>query len=145
MHYLGVDVHKSFCFVNILNEKEETIFEGRVQNDKTSFASFLTGLPKGNKTAVVEAGYGWMPVVDYLESFKVTVCLADAKKVKSFAKAKNKTDKRDAKLLAWLLLKQELPTAYLPTKKEREAKELTRHRTVLIKQRTMIKNQYTHY
>ena len=63
------------------------------------------------------------------------------KQVKAIAAARVKTDKIDATILAHLARADLLPTAYAPPVEIRELRDLVRHRSKLVRERTRHKNR----
>lgn len=78
---------------------------------------------------------------DVLEEFVDEVALAHPKRVKAIAAARIKTDKIDANILAHLARVDLLPTAYAPPIEIRELRDLVRHRSKLVRERTRHKNR----
>lgn len=62
-------------------------------------------------------------------------------KVKIIAETISKTDKIDAGKLAWLSRVNMLPRAWLPDERVERLREMTRHRTDLLRMQTFAKNQ----
>lgn len=98
MEYVGVDYHKSFSYLTVMNEKGKALKEGRIGNSRESLSKFLS-LSDCERKAVLEAGRNWTVMHDWLEE----VVLAHPKKVKAIAEAKIKTDRINSKILAHLL------------------------------------------
>jgi len=76
-----------------------------------------------------------------LEEGTEKVVLAHPKQVKAIAAARVKTDKIDATILAHLARADLLPTAYAPPVEIRELRDLVRHRSKLVRERTRHKNR----
>jgi transposase len=81
---------------------------------------------------------------DVLEEGAEKIVMAHPKRVKAIAAAKVKTDKIDATILAHLARADLLPTAYVPPTEIRELRDLVRHRSKLVRDRTRYKNR-VHY
>jgi transposase len=135
--YLGVDLHKEFCQIAVL-DGEGAITQRRVPTERKPLRSFLASLD-GRKRLVVEATGNWYffhrCVSDLAEDF----ALAHPLKVKAIASARIKTDKIDAAILAHLLKADLIPRCYIPTKREINQREILRHRLFLVKVRTQLK------
>lgn len=140
MPYIGVDYHKKFSFVTVIDEKGRCLREGRVGNSRESLEKFL-GEYKEDGVAVMEATRNWTVMHDWLEEMVKDVKLAHPTKVKWIAEAKIKTDKIDANVLAQLLRCDLLPEAYVPGKEARVIKNILRQRMFLIRVKTMVKNR----
>lgn len=137
---LGIDNHKKFAQVAVLNTQGNLLMNIKVANKRESYQSLLHEL-KEPCQAVLEAGYAWGPTYDLLSELGVDVTLAHAQKVKAIAAAKIKTDAIDAHTLAQLLQADLIPEVYVPTKDIRQQKDVLRQRCWLVRMKTMIKNR----
>lgn len=137
---LGVDVHKKYSQVAVLNEQGEITMNVKMLNEKRLFSELLSEFNEPCQ-AVIESGYSWGTMFDLLTDLGVDVTVAHALKVKAIASAKIKTDKIDAKTLAQLLKANLIPEVHVPCKDVRQQKDLLRQRCWLIKVRTMLKNR----
>lgn len=140
MQYIGVDNHKKFSYLAVMDEKGKIVKEGRVGNSRESLVKFL-GKEEEDRYAVLEAGRNWTVMHDWLEEEIEGVKLAHPKKVKAIAEAKIKTDKIDAKILAHLLRADLVPEAYVPKKNTRDVKNVLRQRMFFVKLSSMTKNR----
>lgn len=140
MQYIGVDNHKKFSYLSVMDEKGVVVKEGRIGNTKESLKRFL-GNSSESRSAVLEAGRNWTVMHDWLEEELEEVKLAHPKKVKAIAEAKIKTDKIDAKILAHLLRSDLIPEAYVPKARTRVIKNILRQRMFFVKLSSMTKNR----
>ncbi len=140
-YYIGVDNHKRFSYMSVMDEKGIVVKEGKVVNTKEAVNKFLGTEYTQNTSAVLEAGRNWTVMYDWLEEELDEVKLAHPMKVKAIAEAKIKTDKIDAKTLAHLLRCDLVPEAYVPGKDTRIIKNILRQRMFLVKLSTMVKNR----
>lgn len=140
MQYVGVDHHKRFSYLSVMDEKGLVLKEGRINNNKESLKRFL-GDSDEPKSAVLEAGRNWTVMYDWLEEELDEVKLAHPKKIKAIAEAKIKTDKIDAKILAHLLRSNLIPEAYVPKAETRVIKNILRQRMFFVKLSSMAKNR----
>ncbi|MFA5385839.1 MAG: IS110 family transposase [Eubacteriales bacterium] len=140
-YYIGVDNHKKFSYMSVMDEKGMVVKEGKVVNTKEAVSKFLGREYTKDTSAVLEAGRNWTVMYDWLEEELDEVKLAHPLKVKAIAKAKIKTDKIDAKTLAHLLRCDLVPEAHVPDKDTRNVKNILRQRMFLVKVATMIKNR----
>jgi transposase len=140
-YYVGVDNHKKFSYLSVMDEKGLVVKEGRVVNTKEAVNKFLGKEYTKDTSAVLEAGRNWTVMYDWLEEELDEVTLAHPMKVKAIAEAKIKTDKIDAKTLAHLLRCDLIPEAYVCDKETRIAKNILRQRMFLVKLSTMVKNR----
>lgn len=140
-YYVGVDNHKKFSYMSVMDAKGVVVKEGRVVNTKEAVNQFLGKEYTKDTSAVLEAGRNWTVMYDWLEEELDEVKLAHPMKVKAIAEAKIKTDKIDAKTLAHLLRCDLIPEAYVCDKETRIAKNILRQRMFLVKLSTMVKNR----
>lgn len=140
MYYLGIDVHKKFSQVAVLNNDGKLKMNNRLLNNREHFSKLLNELDEPCK-AVIESGYCWGAMYDLLSDLGIDVSVAHALKVKAIASAKIKTDTIDANILAKLLSADLIPEIYIPSKDIRHQKDVLRQRCWLVKLKTMLKNR----
>lgn len=139
-YHVGVDLHKKFSQVAVLNEEGDVLDNRRINNDSPLLAEHFSSFPKATPvTLEATIGYEWMS--DLLVGQGLTVKLANPQKVRLIAEATIKTDKVDAVTLAQLERTNFLPAAYLPPPEIREIRELLRHRIKLVNLRKGLKNR----
>lgn len=138
--YVGLDVHKRFTQFAIKDEQGNIVKEGKFFNEDRNFEEFVKILEDGTKV-VLEACSVWEPTYDIIESSGFDVALAHPLKTKAIASAKIKTDKIDARILADLLRADLIHKSLVPSREFRKLRFITRHRVVLVRLRTRIKNQ----
>jgi transposase len=142
--YVGIDVHKHYCQAALMNSDGHVFRELRFDNT-TQGASTLIDLAKSvdpHVKAVVEPSANfWIRIYDQLEEEGVEVKLSNPLRTKTIAEARVKTDKLDAKTLAYLLRGDLVAESYVPSRKNRERRALIRHRASLIQMRVDIKNR----
>jgi len=142
MLYVGVDHHKRYCQLAVVDEQGALVREGRVATEREPLARFLQEL--AHPCAVtLEAGRNWGLVYDWLEAVETVseLQLAHPAQVKAIAAAKIKTDRIDARTLAQLLRVDLLPTAHIPAHGVRALRNLLRQRLFLVVLRTRLKNR----
>jgi transposase len=140
--YVGVDYHREYSYMTVMNEMGKVLTEGKVDNRREAVAGFLSKANcNGNSSAVLEATRNWTVMHDWLEELVEDVHLAHPLKVKAIAEAKIKTDKIDARVLAHLLRTDLLPEAYVATREARDVRSVLRQRMFLVRLRTMVKNR----
>lgn len=140
MVYAGIDLHRRFSQIAVINQEGELLKSNRIENGPEEFSEFLDKLD-GPVEIVVEATRNWFWLLDLLEEREIKVTLAHPLKTKAIASAKIKTDAIDAETLARLLRTNLVPKSYIPTIKERELRDLLRFRWSLVRERTLLKNK----
>jgi len=137
-HYLGVDLHRRRSYVVLMDAQGNISDQRRLPNDAMS--DYIAQLPEST-FAVLEATGNWSYMYDILEAGTDEVVLVHPKRVRAIAAARVKTDKIDATTLAHLARADLLPTAYAPPIETRELRDLVRHRSKLVRERTRHKNR----
>ena len=70
MVYIGIDHHKQYSHLTILDEDGSTLKTGRILNRREDVISFLVGIKEGIK-AELEAGRATYTMVDLIEELGV--------------------------------------------------------------------------
>ena len=136
----GIDVHKDTVVVTIQGKGIE--ITTRVYSTFTANLEELKAWLKEEKithVAIESTGVYWKPVINILgEHF--TVLLVNARHVKNIPG--HKTDKKDSKWLAKLLLAGLLKGSFIPNRTIRILPDLTRYRSRLTGMLTSEKNRF---
>ena len=142
MNVVGIDLHKRYMQVAVLDEDGNLIHEDSMPNnsDHRYLERFLDRLEPDTRIAL-ESSSVWYSVYRFIQEAGFDVVLSNPAKTKLIAYAKIKTDKRDARTLAELLRVNSLPICHVPPPKIMEQRGLVRHRKYLVKQRTNLKNK----
>jgi len=140
MYYLGIDHHKKYSQVAVVDEKGKVRSNGKIANEKKAFI-LLKEYYKEPCRAVIEAGRNWGMMYDLLEELDIRTVVGHPLKIRAIADAKIKSDSIDAKTLAHLLRADLIPQVHVPSKEIREQKNLLRHRLWLVRLQTMTKNR----
>ena len=137
--WVGIDLHRRRSQIAIIDEHGELSLSRRIVNDRDAFRELL-GDANGTHVAL-EATYGWEWLAELLQEGGYDVHLAHPLRTQAIAAARVKTDAVDAKTLAHLLRAGFLPEAYVAPRELRDLRELLRHRAVLTRMRTAVKNR----
>jgi transposase len=140
MYFIGIDQHKQYSHMTVLDETGREIKAGRVANLRGEIESFLEGIVP-DAQGVVEAGRACYVVTDMLKEMGVEVIIAHPYQVKAIAKARIKNDKRDSRILAHLLRSGMIPEVYQRTPSNRQAQRILRLRAFYTKSLTQAKNK----
>ena len=140
MFYAGLDIHQKFIYATVLDGKGKVVQQGKFPTTEPDFDNFLGFMPPKQVKIVMESCGIWEDFYDLLEGKGYDVCLANPQGVKAIAAAKIKNDKVDSEVLAKLLKADLIPKSYIPPKEIRELRYIVRHRKILIKHRTKVKN-----
>lgn len=139
----GIDVHKKMVMVCVLiwqasGRREEHVREyGTMTGDLLALSDWLASLGVTH-VAMESTGVYWKPVYNILEErFEVLLC--NARHVKNVPG--RKTDVRDCQWLAQLLQHGLLKASFIPPRPQRDLRDLTRHRTQLVGEKTRVANR----
>jgi len=127
MYSVGIDLHKETAWCFVLDPQSHRLSSERLRADPKTLKDFFSGLPRPFQVAV-EATYNWCYVVELAEEYAEKVYLADSYRLKAFAKRYKKNDKIDARLIAWLLHRGDLPTVVIADRETRKLRELLGYR-----------------
>jgi transposase len=140
MYAIGVDFHKAYSHMTVVDSGGRILRAGRVANTAEAVRAFVAPYREGGR-AVVEATRNWTVMYDLLEAELEEVYLAHPLKVRAIAEARIKTDRIDSAILAHLLRCDLLPTAYVRPREVRTVQQVLRQRMFFVRLRTMVKNR----
>jgi transposase len=134
--YLGIDVHKRYAQVAVLDAGGKIVDVVRVENaNLDDLAQRYAGAE-----AAIEATSNYYHIHDTL-SEHLDVTVAHPKELTQIADTDKKTDRVDAKELARMVRLSSVPESYVPTDEVREARALVRGRQTLVENRTKYANK----
>jgi transposase len=139
MHYVGIDHHRQYSHMTVMDPMGQVLRSGRVPNLQNEIEKFLEGFEAVE--AVIETGRSSYTMVDVLEEMGVVVKIAHPNEVKAIARAKIKTDKRDSEVLAHLLRMNMIPEVYRRSPENRRAQRVLRQRAFYVRAMTALKNR----
>jgi len=140
-HYIGVDFHKQFSSICVMDKDGVLTDERKLYHDnRNEMISYFSQFNKDTSVSI-EATRNWYWLADLLQEQGLDVKLVHAKKTRIIAESTIKTDKIDARVLAHLDRCNFLPQAYLADKQTRSERELLRYHISLVKVQTSIKNR----
>ena len=130
----GIDVHKKLIVACLRkNNKSELREFGATTKELLKLADWLS--ESGCEMAAMEStGSYWKPLYNVLESSEIKAIVVNAQHMK--AVPGRKTDAKDAEWIADLLQHGLLKASYIPSKEQRELRELTRYRKSLVEERS---------
>lgn len=135
----GLDVHKksiTACIVTTRGKEIKTF--GTVTSDILQLADWIRET-KCTHVAMESTGVYWKPVYNLLELQEVELLVVNAHHIK--AVPGRKTDVKDAEWIADLLRHGLLKGSYIPSREQRELRELVRYRKSLIEERAREANR----
>lgn len=140
MYAIGVDYHKAYSQLTILDVAGRVVRAGKIANTADAVREFVGSYGR-EAEAALEATRNWTVMYDLLEEVVAKVHLVHPLKVRAIAEARIKTDRIDSRILAHLLRCDLLPTAYVRPAAQRGTQLLLRQRLFLVRLRTMVKNR----
>ncbi|HLV92557.1 MAG TPA: IS110 family transposase [Perlabentimonas sp.] len=135
----GIDIHKSVlvCTVQGKGVKTETRSYDAFTESIEQLGGWLSSLGVTH-IAMESTGVYWKPVYNILEK-DFAIVLVNARHLKNIPG--NKTDKKDSRRIAKLLLAGLLKGSFIPPKPVREMRDLTRYKRRIIEQIASEKNR----
>lgn len=139
----GLDIHKRFVVACVLT----TAADGSVRKVTRTFSTLTDDLLAlldwlaevgCTQVAMESTSAYWRPIYNLLEGH-LTVLVANAYHIK--AVPGRKTDVRDAEWIADLLRHGLLRGSFIPSREQRQLRDLTRYRTHLVEERARVTNR----
>jgi transposase len=140
MLYVGLDFHKYFSFVTVMDGQGEILKRAKLQNHPHTLLSFF-GQLEDEVTVAVEATWNWYWLQELFEDHRIPMKLVHPQRAKAIASARIKTDKIDSEILAHLLRTDLLPEAYISTRESRLLRERLRYRASLVRLLTQVRHK----
>jgi transposase len=139
----GLDIHKKTVVACLISSAPGQPPQKEVRTFRTMTAELLLladWLQAAGCThvAMESTGVYWRPVYNLLEGL-FTLLVVNAQHIK--AVPGRKTDVKDAEWIAELLRHGLLRGSFIPSKPQRQLRELTRHRTTLVQDRARVINR----
>lgn len=139
MLYAGIDLHKNYIVITVIDQGGFQISQIRINNDIKAIISFFSQFKEPVKI-VLEATLNWYWIVDLLDNMGYEIVLAHPKRLRAIVDAKLEDDIISSHTLAQLLRNDYIPTVYYLSPQIRALRDLCRTRLFLVRQRTAIVN-----
>ncbi|MBI3860987.1 MAG: IS110 family transposase [Planctomycetia bacterium] len=140
--YVGIDLHKHLIVGHVVDPTGKKVDAFRFERvDPVTLEYIGRTRLKPEDQVVLEATTNCWAVVRALEPFAARVTVSNPMATKAIAKAKVKTDKIDAAVLAHLLRLGYLPEVWQPDQTTQVLREWTARRSRIIGQRTAVINR----
>lgn len=143
-YYVGVDLHKRYTTLTAINQEGEVVmYEKEIPNSSTEILiSKLLSIGEPQELLVAfESCSNWYWLDELLSQHSIEHVMSHPKITKYISAAKQKTDKVASLRLAKLLRTSMLPTAYILPAHLRCLRDIARHRIILTKIQTSVKNR----
>ncbi|HYA44525.1 MAG TPA: IS110 family transposase [Acidimicrobiales bacterium] len=139
MRSIGLDIHRDFCEVAILEDGALTRHR-RVPARRAHLESFAQSLRPTDQVGLEATGNA-LAIARLIETHVARVLVANAAVTKGIGAARAKTDQLDARMLAQLLGTGFFPQVWLAEEPTRLARRRMSRRAQLVRERTGLKNQ----
>lgn len=136
--YCGIDLHSNNHFICVIDEKDNRVFEVKLNNDASLTIKALSKYKRRLKGIAVESTYNWYWLVDALMEAGHHVDLVNTAKVVQYEGLKHTNDQYDAFHLAHLMRLGILPTGHIYQKETRGLRDLLRKRMQLVQTRSAV-------
>ena len=143
MMIIGCDFHPSCQFVAWVDTESGETKEQKLVHRDGEAERFYRQMGPGALIGMESTGNShWF--IDLATELGHTVWVGDAAQIRARCVRKQKTDRRDAAYLLELLLKNDFPRIWTPSREERDQRQLLLHRYKLVKLRVQVKNELQH-
>ena len=142
MKHIGIDDHKRYSVVCIVDDTGGIVAEERIEHAfPERFGQLISAHAPAQAAFEATMNWGWLhellEVIPGLER----IVMANPLHVRLITAAQIKTDKVDARKLAQLLRANLLPASHIPDRATRLRKEVLRQRTFWVRERTKLRNR----
>lgn len=140
MLIIGCDFHPSFQQIAFVDEQTGEVREARLTHADGEAERFYCQLKMPARIGIEATGRaGWFERLLFRLGHELWV--GDAARIRAAEVRKQKTDRRDARLLLRLLREDRFPRIWVATEADRDRRQLVLHRHTLVQLRTGVKNR----
>ncbi len=140
MRTIGLDVHKHFAEVAVLEPGHEIQHRDRIPTTPVALRAFAKTL-RSTDHVVLEASMNTWPIAELLSAHAGRVVVSNPMRTRAIASAKVKTDRIDSAILAQLLAADFIPAVWVPDSATRALRRQVSHRQSLVQQSTRLRNR----
>jgi transposase len=143
MKIIGCDFHPSWQQVAIFDSSTGEILEHKLVNGNGEAERFYGSLPRPSLVGLESCGNSeWF--VELVQRLGHQVWIGDAAEIRASYVRKQKTDQRDAAHILKLLMESRFPRLWMPSREQRDLRQLLIHRHKLVEIRSRVKNGLQH-
>jgi transposase len=143
MTIIGCDFHPSWQMISWLDTETGETGERKLVHANGEAEQFYAGVSGTVRVGLESTGNShWF--VDMLIEMGHQVWVGDAASIRAKQVRKQKTDRRDAAHILDLMIKDDFPRIWTPSKQERDQRQLLIHRYKLVTLRARVKNELQH-
>jgi len=142
MVIIGCDYHPSFQQIAFVDSETGELQERRLQHREEAEKFYRELAAQGTKVGVGMEASGharWFERL--LGELQFELSIGDAAVIRTKRVRKQKTDRQDAQLILSLLLKNDFPQIWVPSRENRDLRQLLWHRHRMVQARTRVMNQ----
>lgn len=143
MIIIGCDYHPSFQQIAWVDTETGEVQERKLMHADGEAEQFYRRLNQPARVGLESTGNcHWF--VDLLAELGHEVWVGDAARISAKQVRQQRTDRRDAQHILDLLMKDDFPRIWTPSKQERDQRQLLIHRYKLVTLRARVKNELQH-
>jgi transposase len=143
MVLIGCDFHPSWQQVSWLNQETGQTGDVKLVHEAGAAEKFYEQFPAGTRIGMEATGNcQWF--LELLAKLGHEVWVGDAAKIRASDARQQKHDKRDARLLLQLLAEGRFPRIWVPSREQKDLRQLLIHRHKLVRIRAQVKNGLQH-
>lgn len=143
MVLIGCDFHPSWQQVSWLNQETGETGDVKLAHEAGVVEKFYRQFPAGARMGMEATGYcQWF--LELLGKLGHEVWIGDAARIRASDARQQKHDKRDARLLLQLLAENRFPRIWVPSREQKDLRQLLIHRYKLVRIRAQVKNGMQH-
>lgn len=143
MNIIGCDYHPSFQQIAWVNTETGEMQERKLTHGDGEAERFYRQL-RGPVRVGLESTGNCHWFVDLLAEMGHEVWIGDAARISAKQVRQQRTDRRDAAHILDLLIKDDFPRIWTPSRQERDQRQLLIHRYKLVTLRVRVKNELQH-
>lgn len=140
MRAIGLDVHKHFAEVAVVQPGHGIVERKRISVTPAELREFASGL-RPDDAVVLEASFNTWAVAELLSQHAGRVVVSNPMRTRAIASAKVKTDQVDAGILAQLLAADFIPPVWVPDRATRQLRRMVSQHRGLVAQATQLRNR----
>jgi len=143
MVLIGCDFHPSWQQVSWLNQGTGEAGDQKLVHEPGAVEKFYRQFPAGSQLGMEATGNcQWF--LELMAKLGHQVWIGDAAKIRASDARQQKHDKRDARLLLQLLAENRFPRIWVPSREQKDLRQLLIHRYKLVRIRAQVKNGLQH-
>ena len=143
MVLIGCDFHPSWQQVSWLDRETGEAGDEKLVHTPGAAEKFYRRFPTGARIGMEATGNcQWF--VELVDRLGHELWVGDAAKIRASDDRQQKHDKRDARLLVKLLAEERFPRIWVPSREEKDLRQLLIHRHKLVRIRAQVKTELQH-